>query len=78
MCSLCLAVDLQNCGLSMKGGASLSALLRANQTLEVVDARNNPFVPDRVLADLTHILQGRKTEDSLQVGSQDLLITGNS
>lgn len=69
---ICLAVDLQHCGLGTGSGASLCALVHTNQTLEVVDVRNNPFLPDKFLRELTDLLEGRQPEGNAQVGSQEL------
>ncbi|XP_045124242.1 centrosomal protein of 78 kDa-like isoform X4 [Portunus trituberculatus] len=60
------ALDLQHCGVGTEGGASVQALLHANQTLEVVDLRNNPFLPDTVVGQLASLLQGRCSEVSSQ------------
>ncbi|KAK8376809.1 hypothetical protein O3P69_010022 [Scylla paramamosain] len=60
------ALDLQHCGVGTEGGASVRALLHANQTLEVVDLRNNPFLPDAVVGQLASLLQGRCSEAGSQ------------
>lgn len=62
-------LELQHCGVGTEGGASVQALLQANQTLEVIDLRNNPFLPDTVVGQVTGLLQERGSEAASQVSA---------
>ncbi|KAG0726389.1 Centrosomal protein [Chionoecetes opilio] len=62
------AVDLQHCGVGVDGGVACRALLHINHTLEVVDLRDNPFLPEVTAGEVTSLLQGRDSQGSSQYG----------
>lgn len=62
-----LALDVQNCGMGREGGEALRTLVDTNQTLEVVDLRRNPFVPENLPQQLVTMLEHRHNQYSQQV-----------
>ncbi|XP_071513525.1 LOW QUALITY PROTEIN: uncharacterized protein [Panulirus ornatus] len=60
------ALDLQHCGIGAEGGLLLRNILNANQTLEVLDLRQNPFIPSDLLDEVTEVLQGRWDDSNMQ------------
>lgn len=62
-----LALDVQNCGMGREGGEALRTLVDTNQTLEVVDLRRNPFVPEILPQQLITLLDHRHNQYSQQV-----------
>ncbi|KAK3854286.1 hypothetical protein Pcinc_039227 [Petrolisthes cinctipes] len=60
------ALDIQNCGIGGEGGQALRTLVDSNQTLEVVDLRRNPFVPQNLPQELVTILDHRQNQYSQQ------------
>ncbi|XP_045603784.2 uncharacterized protein [Procambarus clarkii] len=60
------ALDLQHCGIGAEGGQVLRDVLNTNQTLEILDLRQNPFVPSQLVNEVKEMLQGRHDEYGVQ------------
>lgn len=65
-------MDLQHCGIGAEGGLVLRKILNANQTLEVLDLRQNPFIPSQLVNEVIEVLQKRQDEYNIQVSSHDM------
>ncbi|KAK7076056.1 hypothetical protein SK128_013756, partial [Halocaridina rubra] len=55
-------LDLQHCGIGIDGGLSLRKMLEVNQSLEILDIRKNPFLPNQVINDVMNLLEDRRDE----------------
>ncbi|XP_027224853.2 centrosomal protein of 78 kDa [Penaeus vannamei] len=60
------AIDLQHCGLSNESGMLMKKVLKANQVLEIVDLRRNPFVANHLVNEVTALLTDRQDQYSVQ------------
>ncbi|XP_063615900.1 uncharacterized protein LOC134789117 [Penaeus indicus] len=60
------AIDLQHCGLSNESGMLMKKVLKANQVLEIVDLRRNPFIANHLVNEVTALLTDRQDQYSVQ------------
>ncbi|KAK8754407.1 hypothetical protein OTU49_016087 [Cherax quadricarinatus] len=60
------ALDLQHCGIGAEGGQVLRNVLNVNQTLEILDLRQNPFIPNHLVEEVKEVLQERQDEYDVQ------------
>ncbi|XP_042220209.1 uncharacterized protein LOC121865002 isoform X2 [Homarus americanus] len=60
------ALDLQHCGIGDEGGLMLRNVINTNQTLEILDLRQNPFVPSQLVEDIKEVLKNRQDKYNIQ------------
>jgi len=71
------ALDLQNVGLSNKGGTDVVDLLHVNKSLSVLDVHNNPDLDRTVFESIMNLLATNNLGKPSEVGFTKLYVSPN-